>query len=82
MMFHVEFTYSSGQREKLLRLVESEGLKANGPLKFRGAWVAAQTGKGFAIIETDDASALYDICSQWVDYGGIQLTPVISAKEV
>ncbi len=82
MTFHVEFTYSSGEREKLLRFMGSEGVKGEGPLKFKGAWVAAQTGKGYAIIDTDDASALYDICCRWVDYGSVQLTPVISAGQV
>lgn len=82
MKFHVEFTYKSGDREKLLRYMTSEGLQSNGAVKFKGAWIAAQTGRGFAILETDDAAALYELSSQWVDYGELEITPVIAAGEI
>lgn len=82
MKFHVEFTYKSGDREKLLRYMTSEGLKSNGTVKFKGAWIAAETGRGFAIVETDDGAALYELCSQWIDYGELKVTPVIAASEI
>lgn len=82
MTFHAEFNYAPDQREKLLRLLHGDGLKVGAGLKVKGAWVAAQTGTGYALLETDDASSLYALCTQWTDCGRVTLTPVVAAADV
>ena len=82
MKFHAEFTYAPDQREKLLRMLHGGGLKADGDLKVKGAWISAQTGTGFALLETDDAAALFQMCSEWSDFGQVRLTPVVAAADV
>jgi len=82
MKFHVHFTYKVAEREKLLQLLQSGGLSAEGQLKIIGAWLAVQTGIGFALIESKDAKAIYDMSSIWSDYGQITITPVVEATDV
>ena len=79
MKFHVEFTYDTQVREKLLHFFQHGGLNADGPVKISGAWIAIQTGTAFALIETKDGKAFFDLCSSWSEYGEIKVTPVIDA---
>jgi hypothetical protein len=82
MTFHAEFTYAPDQREKLLRMLHNGGLKSDGELKINGAWISVQTGSGYAILETEDAATLYQLCSEWSDFGQVRLTPVLPAAHV
>ena len=75
-------TYTPDQREKLLRMLHNGGLKTDGDLKVKGAWISVQTGTGFALLETDDAAALYRMCSEWTDFGQVKLTPVLAAADI
>jgi hypothetical protein len=81
MKFHVHFTYESQDREKVLRFLESGGLSSDA-VKVKGAWIAAETGFGFAILEADDAKPLYELCAEWSEYGQLQLTPLISVRDL
>jgi hypothetical protein len=80
--FHIEFSYRAEEREKLLSFLHGGGLAADGPLKVLGAWIAVQTGTGFALVETKDSRAFYQLCSVWSDYGQLKVTPVIEATEI
>jgi hypothetical protein len=82
MKFHVQFTYKAADREELLRFLHTEGLNSEGLVKLIGAWIAVQTGVGFAVIDSKDAKAVYDRCSRWSEYGQITVTPVIEAANV
>lgn len=82
MKFHVQFTYKSSERENLLRLLQSGGVVTERPLKLVGAWIAAQTGVAYAVVETEDANAIYELCAVWSDYGQIVLTPIIPVSEL
>ena len=82
MTFHAEFTYTADQRERLLRFLQSDALKSQSEIRFKGVWIAAHTGTGYAIIETDSAAALYTISSQWADYGRLMIVPVVAASEI
>ncbi len=82
MKFHVEFAYAPGDREKLLRVLQGGGLSAAGPLTIDGAWVAIQTGSGYAVIDTKDAKAFYQLCSAWSDFGQVKVTPILAASDV
>lgn len=82
MKFHVQFTYKASEREKLLRFLHGGGLAADGPLKLAGAWIAAQTGVGYALVETKDARAIYELCAGWTEYGQITVTPVVPVADL
>jgi hypothetical protein len=82
MRFHVILEYPSESRENLLKLVETGALHAEETIKVIGAWIAAETGSAFAVMETNDARALYGLCSNWSEYGTVHVTPVISIKEL
>lgn len=82
MKFHVEFTYRAEEREKLLNLLQVGGLPAEGPVKVLGAWIAIQTGAGFAMVDTHDSRAFYELCSTWSEYGQIKITPVIDVASI
>ena len=82
MKFHVELTYRVQDRDKLLTFLHSGGLSSDGPAKILGAWIAVQSGTGYAMIETDDSTAIYLLCSEWAKYGQINVTPVIDASSI
>lgn len=82
MIFHVAFDYRVQDREKLLHFLHSGGLSTEGPATVLGAWLAVQSGTGFALIETDDGTAIYLLCSKWAEYGKVQVTPVIDASTI
>ncbi len=82
MKFHIEFSYESGEREKLLHFLSGGALATEDPIKVVGSWIAAATCRGFALVETNDAEALYRLCSAWSDYGKVDVTPVIAAGKM
>jgi|GEM_PF-2407581 len=82
MKFHVHFTYKAAEREKLLRILSDGALSSDGPLKIVGAWISVQTGDGFALVDSKDAKAIYNLSSVLSDYGQITITPVIEAADV
>jgi hypothetical protein len=82
MQFHAEFTYQPQEREKLFHFLDAGALKTATSLKIIGAWLAVETGIGFAILETDDAKALYQLCAAWSEYGACKVTPLLGVKEI
>lgn len=82
MKFHVEFTYQSAEREKLLNFLHGDGLPSDGPVKVLGAWLAVQTGVGYAALETKDGQAFFELCAAWSEYGQVRVTPVIDLARV
>lgn len=79
MKFHIAFTYRPDEREKLMNFLQGGGLEFDGTLKLLGCWIAVQTGNGYALIETQDAKAIYEHCSRWSEYGQVTVTPVVDA---
>ena len=82
MLFHVELEYRSEAREELIRFLAAGALQTEEPLKMVGSWVAAESGTGYAIIETPDARTLYSFCATWSEYGCVKVTPLLSTKEL
>ena len=82
MKFHVEFTYRVQDREKVLNFLHTGGLSPEGPAKVLGAWLAVQSGSGYAMIETKDSTAIYLLCSEWAEYGQVKVTPVIDVASI
>ena len=82
MRFHIEFKYASAEREKLFAFLDSGALHNEQSFKIVGAWVAVETGRGFAIVESSDAKILYKLVAGWSEHGRIKITPIISVKEI
>ncbi len=77
MKFVIEFTYTTEEREKLISFLNSGALVPDGPVKVLGAWIAVQTGSGYAVLDTKDSKAMYELCSSWSEYGKLKVTPVM-----
>lgn len=82
MRFMATFTYDPKVRERLLKFLHGGGLDGGSSLKVAGAWLSAQTGTGYAVLEADDARAIYDLSVSWSEFGQINLTPVIPVKDL
>ena len=82
MKFHVTFSLSSQDRDQVFRKLQTGALESESSVRLVSAWVAAQGGLGFAVVETDDAAALYRLCSTWNDAGDLDVIPVVSADEL
>ncbi len=82
MKFHVKFTYGSQNREKVLQLLQQGALKSEATVKAERVWVAIGTGVSFAIVDTTDEKALYDLAVTWSDFGELEFTPIIEAKNI
>ena len=77
MQFHVEFKYRPEEREKLFRFLDSGALQTEDPLRIIDAWIAVETGTGYAIVETTDAKSLYSLCSNWSEHGCVKVSPLL-----
>jgi hypothetical protein len=82
MTFHVQFNYQQQDRERLLRFLHQGGLETSDGVKLHGSWLSLQTGTGYAVLETDDASGLYELCSVWSEYGQLSISPVVPLSEI
>lgn len=82
MTFHVQFNYQPQDRERLLRFLHQGGLDTSDGIKFVGSWLALQTGTGYAVLETEDSSSLYELCAVWSEYGQLSVSPVVPLTEV
>ena len=82
MRFHVKFTYGSENREKVLQLLHQGVLKSEATVKAERVWIAIGSGVGFAILETNDEKALYQLGVTWSDFGELEFTPIIEAKSI
>jgi len=73
--FHIEFAYRTDRREDLLNFLHAGALQMEGSVQVLGAWLALQTGKGYALIDTKDSKALYRISSAGRTMGRSRLLP-------
>ena len=78
----VEFSYTPKHREQVPRFLKEGGLDTEGGLTLKGAWIAIQTGVGYALVDVKSPLELHRACSQWSDLGEVKITPVIPASEV
>ena len=82
MKFVIEFTYNTEEREKLIKFLQSGALDPDGSVKVVGAWIAVQTGSGYALLDTKDSKAMYQMCSSWSEYGKVRVTPVLDVAGI
>ena len=67
MQFMIQLQVDKNQKENVFHKIQKSGIKQDvfpGPK----VWVAAKTGLAFILIETDDASKIWNFCSEWADY--------------
>lgn len=82
MTYHVQFSYSPQDRERLLRFLSQGGKELASGVKMIGRWLSVQTGTGFVVLETDDAAGLHELCGTWSEYVQLTVTPVVEAEKV
>ncbi|MDA1229589.1 MAG: DUF3303 family protein [Planctomycetota bacterium] len=82
MKFHVKFTYGSANRDKVLQLLHQGALKSEATVKAERVWSAIGAGMSFAILETNDEKALYELGVTWSDFGQLEITPIIDTKNI
>ena len=44
--------------------------------------VALEIGDAFVIVKSDNAKAIYYLCSTWTEYGEITVTPILAASDL
>ena len=77
----IELSYGAEHREQVFRNFKEGGLSASG-VEVKGAWLAAQTGVAYVIVEVEKGADLYQACSRWADCGELTITPLVSASEI
>lgn len=82
MKFIATFTYEADMRKNLLHFLKDGGLTSPKGLTVSSAWIAAQTGTGYALLETKDAAVIYEMCVSWSEYGTVTITPVVAVSDL
>jgi hypothetical protein len=62
-------------RAAVTRFLKTGGLPPAG-VKFLGRW-HGMSGKGFAVVETNDAKALYAWVAEWSEFLPLETTPLV-----
>ena len=68
-------------KERVARFLESGGAPFPDEVKLLGRWFTASHSKGFVLVETTDAAALFRWSSTWADLVDLQIEPVLADEE-
>lgn len=80
MKFLVQWSLSPATfRATIGRFLEAGGLPPEG-VRMIGRW-HGMSGKGCAVVETDDASALYEWIAEWSEFLHIETSPALEDDE-
>jgi hypothetical protein len=83
MTYMIEFRHTSEKAHLARELLKAlGGLEAGAAVHVKGAWVAVQTGSGYALVDATDAVQLYAMCARWADIGEVNVIPVVPVAQV
>jgi Protein of unknown function (DUF3303) len=81
MMFMVVETFRNQDAKSIYRRLHDKGRMMPDGLKFVSSWVAADLGRCFQLMETDDITLLQRWISVWSDLMAFEIVPVVSGKD-
>lgn len=68
-------------KERVSRFLDSGGAPFPEEVKLLGRWFTASHSRGFVLVETSDAKALFRWSSTWSDIVDFQIEPVVTDEE-
>ena len=80
MLFMVIETFRNQDAKSVYRCFRDKGRQMPDGLAFAGSWVAADLGRCFQIMETDDVTLLQRWAAEWSDLIAFEIVPVTPGK--
>jgi len=81
MKFMVTFPLTTrAYKERVTRFLESGAMPPDG-VTMLGRWFTTSHSKGFILVETGDANALFRWTSEWADVVDFTIEPVVTDEE-
>jgi hypothetical protein len=81
MLFMVVETFRNQDGKAIYRRLRDKGRQMPEGLKFISSWTAADLGRCFQLMETDDITLLQRWLVEWSDLMGFEIVPVVTGKE-
>jgi hypothetical protein len=81
MMFMVVETFRNQDAKAIYSRLREKGRMMPDGLRFVGSWVAADLGRCFQLMETDDITLLQRWIVGWSDLMAFEIVPVVSGKD-
>jgi hypothetical protein len=81
MMFMVVETFRNQDARAIYRRLRDKGRMMPDGLKFVSSWVAADLGRCFQLMETDDITLLQRWIAGWSDLMAFEIVPVVQGKD-
>ena len=82
MIFLSIYTWDPEHRDAAIARFKETGARPPAGIKLLNRWFAASGGRGFALIETDDATHLNAFVLGWFDLMRFELVPVLDEAQV
>ncbi len=80
MLFMVIETFRNQDAKSVYRRFRDKGRQMPDGLAFVGSWIAADLGRCFQIMETDDVTLLQRWVAEWSDLIDFEIVPVMPGK--
>ena len=81
MHFMVIENFRSQDAKSIYRRFRDKGRMMPDGLNFVSSWVAADLGRCFQVMETDDVTLLQRWAAEWSDLTEFEIVPVVSGKD-
>jgi hypothetical protein len=81
MMFMVVETFRNQDAKAIYRRLRDKGRMMPDGLTFVNSWVAADLGRCFQLMETDDVTLMQRWIANWSDLMGFEIVPVVPGKD-
>src|SRR3954469_22451637 len=81
MLFMVVEDFRNRDRKAVYRRFREKGRMMPDGLSYVGSWVAADMGRCFQLMETNDVTLFQRWVAEWHDLGECEIVPVASSKD-
>ena len=82
MLFMNTYTWEPGQRNELLKRRMEKGMALSEGVKVLGEWTDLGGGRGFLLVESNDAKACMASTMVWSDLMKTEVVPVIVTADL
>lgn len=81
MLFMVVERFRNQDGKAVYRRFREKGRMMPDGLSFVGSWTAADLGRCFQLMETDDVALLQRWVAEWSDLAAFEIVPVVAGAE-